>query len=91
MAIRCYSCPVHGEFEANQRVTEPVLKLCPHCQLDADGVLGAGPVQELKSLISLGAPPVFVYKPHSDCSGWSGEGYSKAEHKRKADKILGRS
>lgn len=78
MAIRCYSCPSCGEYEENQRITDPVHTLC-HCG------------RPVKSLISLGAPPVFVYKPHQDCSGWSGEGYSKAEHKRKSDKILGRS
>jgi putative FmdB family regulatory protein len=79
MAIRCYSCPRCGEIEESQRISDPVFEQCPRCG------------NNVRSILSLGAPPVFVYKPHQDCSGWSGEGYSKAEHKRKADKILGRS
>lgn len=80
MATRLYECAAGVEFEADQRISDPKLETCPLC----------GKCKP-KSLISLGAPPVFIHRAMTDISGWADKGYAKSEPKRRADKLLGRS
>lgn len=37
-----YKCPACGEFEKEQRMTDPPLKKCPHCRKAVTRLIGGG-------------------------------------------------
>lgn len=42
MPIYEYKCPECGEFEKEQRMTDPPLKKCPHCGKPVTRLVGGG-------------------------------------------------
>lgn len=70
--IYLYKCPIHGEFEVEQRITDPKIKSCarPVSMRWADGTHHLGWCGEpVERLISRGTS--FVLKG----SGWAKDGY----------------
>ena len=76
---RAYQCTRTGvQFEFPQRITEGPLTQCAHC-----GHSKCVP----KRLINLNSD---VHFRSGESGGWSSTGYSKPEHERRAEGILGR-
>jgi predicted nucleic acid-binding Zn ribbon protein len=72
-------CTTHGVvFETEQRITDGPLTECHHC---------AVPKCIPKRLVNIGADVHFI---SGDTGGWSGSGYSKKTHERRAEHQLGR-
>lgn len=70
MPTYVYKCPVHGEFEVEQRITDPKLETCPRVagdQLTLGRSWRCG--QRIERLIAGGTS--FALKG----SGWAKDGY----------------